>query len=347
MPPEPSSQSTRRPALSVDEYASGIRESSRATLARAITLIESSRGDDRKTAGELLDNILPDTGQSMRIGISGVPGVGKSTFIEALGLYLIDAGYRVAVLAIDPTSSQIGGSILGDKTRMQNLSMRDEAFIRPSPTSGALGGVARMTRETMLLCEAAGFDVVIVETVGVGQSEIKVASMVDFFLALMLPGAGDELQGIKKGIIEIADMLVINKADPDQPAKELAAKEAASAYRRALQIMHPRTESWNPPVLTCSALHNHGIDSVWEQIESCRTTLTETGEFAARRQEQQRQWMWSILEEAVMADVRQHADLSKTIPEVLNAIDQGTMSASSAAHQLLDLYTQSRTKNKQ
>ena len=212
-----------RPSLSVDDFVSGIQASERATLARAITLVESTRSEDRNKANQILDQLLPQTGKAMRVGISGVPGVGKSTFIEALGLYLIEQGMKVAVLAIDPTSSRTGGSILGDKTRMQRLSMADNAYIRPSPTSGALGGVARMTRETLLLCEAAGFDVVVIETVGVGQSEITVASMVDFFMALMLPGAGDELQGIKKGIIELADMLVVNKCDPGSSEKQRAA----------------------------------------------------------------------------------------------------------------------------
>lgn len=327
-----------RPSLSVDEFVSGIQAAKRATLARAITLVESSRPDDRNKANQILDRLLPLTGKAMRVGISGVPGVGKSTFIEALGIYLIERGLKVAVLAIDPTSSRTGGSILGDKTRMQRLSMADHAYIRPSPTSGALGGVARMTRETLLLCEAAGFDVVIIETVGVGQSEITVASMVDFFMALMLPGAGDELQGIKKGIIEIADMLVINKCDPDNSEKQLAAQEAASAYRRALQIMQPMSATWSPPVMTCSALHSSGIDEVWQQITSFRTKLDASGEFASRRQQQQRQWMWSLIEQHLITDIHQHAEIGKTLPDLLDALDRQELSAGTAANRLLEIY---------
>lgn len=327
-----------RPSLSVDEFVSGIQASERATLARAITLVESTRPEDRNKANQILDHLQPLTGKAMRVGISGVPGVGKSTFIEALGLYLIEQGLKVAVLAIDPTSSRTGGSILGDKTRMQRLSMADHAYIRPSPTSGALGGVARMTRETLLLCEAAGFDVVVIETVGVGQSEITVASMVDFFMALMLPGAGDELQGIKKGIIEIADMLVVNKCDPDNGEKQRAAQEAANAYRRALQIMQPASTTWSPPVLTCSALHGRGIDDVWQQVTSFRTKLSASGEFASRRQQQQRQWMWSLIEQYLITDIHQHPQVEKTLPATLDALDNGKLSAGSAANRLLEIY---------
>lgn len=331
------SQASRK-TLTEDEFVRGIEQADRTTLARAITLIESSRRDDRPKANQLLDRLLPRTGKAMRIGISGVPGVGKSTFIEALGLYLIEQGLKVAVLAIDPTSSRTGGSILGDKTRMQRLSMAENAYIRPSPTSGALGGVARMTRETLLLCEAAGFDVIVIETVGVGQSEITVASMVDFFMALMLPGAGDELQGIKKGIIEIADMLVINKSDPDNSDKQHAAREAAAAYQRALHIMQPLTTTWSPPVLTCSALHNNGIDEVWQQVESFRSKLTASGEFLSRRQQQQRQWMWSLIEQQVLTDIHQHPEVEKILPSVLASLDDQKMNAGTAASQLLEIY---------
>lgn len=327
-----------RRTLSEDDFVNGIQRADRATLARAITLIESSRPDDRKKANQLLDRLLPMTGNAMRIGISGVPGVGKSTFIEALGLYLIEQGLKVAVLAVDPTSSRTGGSILGDKTRMQGLSVATEAYIRPSPTSGALGGVARMTRETLMLCEAAGFDVVVVETVGVGQSEITVASMVDFFMALMLPGAGDELQGIKKGIIEIADMLVINKSDPGNPERQHAAREAASAYERALHIMQPVSKTWSPPVLTCSALHSNGVDDVWQQITSFRNKLKATGEFTSRRQQQQRQWMWSLIEQQLLSDIHQNKKIKEVLPGILQALDKGELNAGSAANQLLGIY---------
>ncbi|MFM9940073.1 MAG: methylmalonyl Co-A mutase-associated GTPase MeaB [Hyphomicrobiaceae bacterium] len=279
--------SGKRRALSVADYVAGIRGGDRAVLARAVTLVESSRPNDRLLARALLQALLSDAGAvtspAHRIGITGVPGVGKSTTIDQLGMSLIAAGHRVAVLAVDPTSRRTGGSILGDKTRMQRLSQAPEAFIRPSPTSGTLGGVARRTRETMALVEAAGFDIVIVETVGVGQSETTVADMVDFFLVLLLAGGGDDLQGIKKGIVELADMIAINKADGDNISR---ATNSAAEYQGALNILTPASPSWHPPVVTISGRDNIGLDALWSRIEEHRRIMTGTGKWAARRQRQ-------------------------------------------------------------
>src|SRR6201989_75983 len=276
------------------DLARGIRTGARATLARAITLIESKRADHRKIAHLLVQELLPHTGSAVRLGITGAPGPGKSTTIDVLGTYLTGKGHKVAVLAVDPSSTRTGGSIRGDKTRMARLANDERAFIRPSPTSGTLGGVAAMTRETMLLCEAAGFDVVLVETVAIGQSETTVADMTDFFLALMLPGAGDELQGIKKGLVELADMIAVNKADGDNIKR---ASTAAAEYRAALHILTPRSPNWAPPVVTYSALTGDRIADLWTQAIAHRDKLTATGELAARRREHQVRWMWTMLEE--------------------------------------------------
>ena len=265
--------------LKTSDLARGIRAGDRATLARAITLIESKRADHRKTAHHLVQELLPLTGKAVRLGITGAPGAGKSTTIDALGTYLHRPGHKVAVLAVDPSSTRTGGSILGDKTRMARLASDPNAFVRPSPASGTLGGVAAKTRETMLVCEAAGYDVVMVETVGIGQSETAVADMTDFFLVLMLPGAGDELQGLKKGIVELADMIAVNKADGDNIAR---AKLAAAEYRAALNILTPHSATWSPPVLTYSALTGNGIAELWSQVLTHKEKMTGSGELAAR-----------------------------------------------------------------
>ena len=324
-----------RKKLSAADYVAGIRAGDMTTLARAITLVESEARKHTELAQEVLTALLPDTGGARRVGISGVPGVGKSTFIDAFGTMLTAQGLRVAVLAIDPSSSVSGGSILGDKTRMAKLSRDEMAFIRPSPTSGTLGGVHRKTRETILLCEAFGFDVILVETVGVGQSETVVADMVDFYFVLMLAGAGDELQGIKRGILEVADMLAINKADGDNA---FAAKAARKEYEMALHLMHGSGGTWTPPVLTCSGLHGEGLEPLWEKIEEHRTKLTETGELEARRREQAVRWMWSMVEERLMTSLRAHDDVRTLIPEMEAALRDGTSTATRAATRILDAF---------
>src|SRR5882724_696715 len=291
--------------LDVKALARDLRAGRRAALARAITLIESRRGDHQAAARDLVQALLPGTGHGIRVGITGSPGVGKSTTIDVLGMSLIERGHKVAVLAVDPSSARTGGSILGDKTRMARLAASDSAYIRPSPASGTLGGVAAKTREAMLLCEAAGFDVVLVETVGIGQSETAVCDMTDFFLALMLPGAGDELQGIKKGLVELADMIAVNKADGDNIKR---ANLAAAEYRGALHILSPRSEHWQPPVLTYSALTGRGIDALWQKIREHRTAMNASGEFAARRRRRRGRWMWWLLEQRMLG--RGGAELS-------------------------------------
>ena len=280
-----------RRRFGLEELVAGVRAGDRTILGRAITLVESDARADRELAEQLLESLLPHGLDTHRVGITGVPGVGKSTFIDALGTRLTGEGHRVAVLAVDPTSSLTGGSILGDKTRMTRLARDECAFIRPSPSSGTLGGVARQTRESMLLCEAAGFDVILIETVGVGQSETVVDEMVDFFLVLMLAGAGDELQGIKRGILEIADLVAINKSDGENQA---AAGRARAEYAGALRLMRPRSEAWEPRVLCVSALEELGLDELWSAIEVHRGLLEASGERAARRSEQHRRWMWQL-----------------------------------------------------
>ncbi|MBK1670006.1 methylmalonyl Co-A mutase-associated GTPase MeaB [Rhodovibrio sodomensis] len=310
--------------------AERIPQGDRRALARAITLVESTRDDHRKLAEDLLERLLPLTGGSARIGISGVPGVGKSTFIETFGLHVIEQGHRVGVLAVDPTSSRSGGSILGDKTRMQELSRHRHAFVRPSPTGGTLGGVARRTREVMLLCEAAGFDVMLIETVGVGQSETAVADMVDLFMLLLLPGGGDELQGIKKGISEIADLLVVNKADVDPNA----ANAAASEYRSALRMLRPASDSWQPPVLTAAGLSGRGVDDVWAKIREYRQAMDTSGDLAKRRAGQARAWMWNELEESLIAAFKKHPEVARDLPELERAVTAGDLPAAAAARRL-------------
>lgn len=312
----------------VEELAAGVRAGQRSALGRAITLVESTRRDHQKLAQELLTLLLPDTGRSHRIGISGVPGVGKSTFIEAFGTMLTGRGHRVAVLAVDPTSSISRGSILGDKTRMATLATDQNAFIRPSPTSGTLGGVASKTRETMLLCEAAGFDVVVVETVGVGQSETMVAGMVDFFAVLMLAGAGDDLQGIKRGILELADLIAINKADG---ANLKPAKRARTQYEMALHHLTPVSPNWQPPVQTCSAIEREGLHEVWEAMCAHRDAMNKSGEFASRRREQAQTWMWALVEGEIRRRLREDPAVAEQIDGLEAAVAEGKQTAGRAA----------------
>jgi LAO/AO transport system kinase len=322
-----------------DYYVQGVLDSNRLMLSRTITLIESSLPSHQEMAATIIEKLLPRTGKAVRLGITGVPGAGKSTFIESFGTLLTDLGHRVAVLAIDPSSARSGGSVLGDKTRMLELSVNDSAFIRPSPSGGTLGGVARKTRETMLACEAAGFDVVIIETVGVGQSETAVASMVDFFLVLMIAGAGDELQGIKKGILEVADTIVINKADGDNVDR---AERARREYETALHILTPGSAHWSPQVLTCSALKKTGLTQIWETVNQHRAALEAAGELQSKRKKQALDWMYFLLEEGLRAWFFNHPEIQARLPELQGAIDQQRVSPTSAAGQLLKILQQGK-----
>jgi LAO/AO transport system kinase len=324
-----------RGPVSADEYVRGVRDGSRAGIARAVTLVESTRPDHQRMAQQVLTELLPDTGKAVRIGITGVPGVGKSTFIDAFGTMLTGHGHRVAVLAIDPSSTRTGGSILGDKTRMQRLATDDNAFIRPSPSAGTLGGVARATRESMVIMEAAGYDVVLVETVGVGQSETSVAGMVDTFLLLALARAGDQLQGIKKGVLELADLIAVNKADgPHEREAQAAARELASALRL---IQDPQA-AWKPPVLTCSAQQGSGLDELWERVQRHREVLESTGELERRRRDQQVEWTWNLVQDQLLARLHQHPGVRAITPALEQKVRDGSVTATTAAEQILDAF---------
>lgn len=320
--------------ISVEDYVKGIAAGDRALLARAITLVESSNPDHGRLAQAVLQELLPRTGRAIRLGITGVPGVGKSTTIDQLGMNLIGEGKMVAVLAIDPTSKRTGGSILGDKTRMSELAQEKNAFIRPSPSSGTLGGVTKKTRETMALVEAAGFDVVIVETVGVGQSEVAVADMVDFFLVLLLAGGGDDLQGIKKGIIELADMIAINKADGDNIKR---AETAANEYRGALQIFTPANAVWHPPVVTISGRDNQGLKELWAKVMAHRETMMAAGAFQTRRQAQAVSWMRDMLEDRMMAALKANPKVAAELSGIEASVADGTLLPTLAVDRIMGL----------
>jgi LAO/AO transport system kinase len=315
--------------------ATDIIGGNRRALARTITLAESTRADHRVESEALLATLLSHCGKSIRVGISGAPGVGKSSFIETFGLSLVEQGHKVAVLAVDPSSRVSGGSILGDKTRMENLSRHPSAFIRPSPAGRSLGGVARRTRECVLICEAAGFDVVIVETVGVGQSETAVAEMSDLFLLLLAPAAGDELQGIKKGIVELADLIVVNKADG---ALVEAAKHAAADYRSAVHMIRPASPNWQVPVLTCSALTGDGIANVWQKINNYRTAMMDSSEFTERRINQAKAWMWSEIEENLITALRTHPKVAAQVDNLETRVASGDMAPGAAAREMLSVF---------
>ncbi|NKY54647.1 methylmalonyl Co-A mutase-associated GTPase MeaB [Nocardia flavorosea] len=324
-------------AIDVDALAQAVRSGERAALARAITLVESTRTDHRELAQQLLLKLTPEPGAALsnRVGITGVPGVGKSTFIDALGMSLIQEGHRVAVLAVDPSSTRTGGSILGDKTRMARLSVEANAFIRPSPTAGTLGGVAKATRETIVLLEAAGYDVILVETVGVGQSEVTVANMVDVFCFLTLARTGDQLQGIKKGVLELADLVAVNKADGKH---EIEAKGAARELSGALRLIHPHDALWKPPVLTMSGLEGTGLDKFWQTVLDHRRVLTEAGEFAEKRRRQQVDWTWTMVHDQLLRRLADNPNVKSIRGEVEAQVRAGALTAALAAERLLDAF---------
>ncbi|MEU1537960.1 methylmalonyl Co-A mutase-associated GTPase MeaB [Actinacidiphila glaucinigra] len=324
------------PTIDLDAYVKGVLDGSRAWIARAITLVESSRPDHRELAQRLLTELLPHAGKARRIGVSGVPGVGKSTFIDAFGTLLTGLGHRVAVLAVDPSSTLTGGSILGDKTRMERLAVDRSAFVRPSPSAGTLGGVAKATRESVVVVEAAGYDVVLVETVGVGQSETAVAGMVDTFLLLTLARTGDQLQGIKKGVLELADVITVNKADGPH---ERDARAAARELSGALRMMTPVDSAWTPPVLTCSAREGTGLDTLWERLEQHRTLLESTGRLAAKRRDQQTEWAWSMVREELLGRLRGHPEVRRLTPEIERQVREGTLTPTLAAARILEAFS--------
>ncbi|MFJ8622911.1 methylmalonyl Co-A mutase-associated GTPase MeaB [Kitasatospora sp. NPDC093550] len=321
--------------IDLDSYATGVLDGSRAWIARAVTLVESTRPDHRVLAQQLLQRLLPHAGGAVRVGITGVPGVGKSTFIDAFGTMLTGLGHKVAVLAVDPTSSRTGGSILGDKTRMERLAVDPHAFVRPSPTSGTLGGVAKATRESMVVMEAAGYDVVLIETVGVGQSETAVAGMVDTFLLLSLARTGDQLQGIKKGVLELADVIAINKADgPHETDARAAARELAGALR----LLQSPDAAWTPPVLTCSGRENTGLDVLWERLQQHRKVLDATGALAAKRRDQQVEWTWAMVHDQLYARLHENPEVQRLAPELETLVRAGTLPPGLAAQQILDAF---------
>ena len=315
------------------ETIDAIQSGDRSALAQAITLVESKRSDHREQAIEIIQQIIPQTGNSIRVGITGVPGAGKSTLIDQLGTNLTEAGHKIAVLTIDPSSTRSGGSILGDKTRMTKLATNKNAFIRPSPTAGTLGGVAAKTRETMLLCEAAGYDVVLVETVGIGQSETTVEEMVDFFLTVLIAGAGDELQGIKKGVLEISDMIVVNKADGEG---KISAESAASNYRSALNILTPKSATWIPPVITVSGIENENLDLLWNNIINFHKIMKESGKLIEKRQIQQVNWLWSLLNEQILERIQYDPQNADKIKNLEQNVREGNIIASVAVAEILD-----------
>ncbi|OZC66666.1 methylmalonyl Co-A mutase-associated GTPase MeaB [Rhodococcus sp. 06-462-5] len=322
-------------AIDIDAVAESVRANERSGLARAITLVESTRSDHRDLAQQLLLRVLPDAGGSHRVGITGVPGVGKSTFIDALGMRLIEKGHRVAVLAVDPSSTRTGGSILGDKTRMSRLAVQENAYIRPSPTSGTLGGVARATRETIVLLEAAGFDVILVETVGVGQSEVTVANMVDCFTFLTLARTGDQLQGIKKGVLELADLVAVNKADGKHATD---AKNAARELAGALRLIYPHDAIWKPPVLTMSAIEGTGLDEYWDTVLRHQQVLSDAGEFAEKRRKQQVDWTWTMVDDQLLRRLAQNPSVKAIRDDVEARVRDGSLTAALAAQELLDAF---------
>lgn len=321
--------------VDVTALADGVAAGDRRSLARAITLVESTRADHRAAAEELLERLTPLTGKSIRLGISGVPGVGKSTFIERFGKEVIGGGHKLAVLAVDPSSKRSGGSILGDKTRMEELSRNPSAFIRPSPAGVTLGGVARRTREAMLVCEAAGFDVILVETVGVGQSETAVAEMTDMFLLLLLPGGGDELQGLKKGIVELADMILVNKADGDLVE---TARRSVAEYTSALRMLRPASPNWTVPVQSCSARTGDGIAEAWSRIEAFRDALGASGEIARRRSAQALDWLWTEVGEGLIAALKAHPEIVADLPDLERKVASGSLPPTIAARKLIGLF---------
>lgn len=333
----------RKKKLSEDDYVIGVIEGNRTILAQAITLIESNSPTYMQTAQNVLTRLLPHTGRSIRIGITGVPGAGKSTLIESFGSLLCERGHRVAVLTVDPSSTITNGSILGDKTRMDSLSRNPNAFIRPSASGGSLGGIARKSRESMLVCEAAGYDVILIETVGVGQSEVTVRSMVDFFLLVMLTGAGDELQGIKKGIMELADSIIINKADGDNKLKALAAK---AEINRILHLLQPSTPGWISQAYTASSLTGEGIEEIWSEIQSFHNKTSESGYFHQRRQRQMLDWMYNMVDEHLRFSFLNHSEVNRTIPDIEKSVINGTLTATLAAQHLLTIFeSNGRRKN--